>query len=112
MNAPNQQVTIDLSTNPTPPRKGANTLRVKLTDAQSKPITQAQVKVTFYMPAMPAMGMAAINKSTALTDKGNGTYEGPLELPSGGSYQVTITAAKGGKTIASKQLNLTATGGM
>jgi Cu(I)/Ag(I) efflux system membrane fusion protein/cobalt-zinc-cadmium efflux system membrane fusion protein len=112
MNGPAQQAAIEFSTEPSPPRKGSNMLRMRLTDAQGKPIVQAQVKVTFSMPAMPAMGMAAINKSTALTDKGNGTYEGPLELPSGGSYQVTITAAKGGKTIASKQLNLTATGGM
>jgi Cu(I)/Ag(I) efflux system membrane fusion protein/cobalt-zinc-cadmium efflux system membrane fusion protein len=113
MNGPAEQAAIEFTTEPSPPRKGSNTLRVKLTDPQSKPITQAQVRVTFYMPAMPAMGMAAINKGTTLTDKGNGgTYEGPLELPSGGSYQVTITAAKEGKTIASKQLNLTATGGM
>jgi Cu(I)/Ag(I) efflux system membrane fusion protein/cobalt-zinc-cadmium efflux system membrane fusion protein len=112
MNGPAEQAAIEFSSEPSPPRKGANTLSVKLTDARGESITQAQVKVTFYMPAMPAMGMAAINKGTALADKGNGTYEGSLELPSGGSYQVTITAAKDGKTVASKQLNITATGGM
>jgi Cu(I)/Ag(I) efflux system membrane fusion protein/cobalt-zinc-cadmium efflux system membrane fusion protein len=112
MNGPAEQATIEFSSEPSPPRKGGNMLRVKLTDAQGKPITQAQVKVTFYMPAMPAMGMAAINKAAPLADKGNGTYESPLELPNGGSYQVTITAAKDSKTITSKQLNLTATGGM
>src|SRR5579863_795536 len=103
MNPPAQRAFIDFSTAPSPPRKGSNTLRVKLSSAEGKPITAAQVTVTFYMPAMAAMGMAAINKSATLADKGEGTYEGELDLSSGGSYQVTITAVQDGKTIASKQ---------
>lgn len=112
MNAPAEQAAIDFSTEPTPPRKGSNTLRVKLTNAEGKPITAAQVTVTFYMPAMPAMGMAAIKKVATLASKGDGTYEGSLELSSGGPYQVAIVAITNGHTIASKQLNVTATGGM
>lgn len=112
MNGPAEQADIEFNSEPSPPRKGNNTLRVVLKDAQGKPIPQAQVKVTFYMAAMPAMGMAAISQSAALTERGNGMYEGSLELPSGGSYQVTITAAKDGKSLAAKQLNVTATGGM
>jgi len=112
MNAPSEQAAIDFRTEPTPPRKGSNTLRVKLTSADGKSITAAQVTVTFYTPAMPAMGMAAIKKVATLADKGNGTYEDALELPSGGSYQVTVTAMKDGKTIGSKQLNVSVTGGM
>lgn len=112
MNRPPEQTVIEFSTQPSPPRNGMNTLRVKLTDAQGKPMVQAQVTVTFYMAGMPAMGMAAISKSTALMDKGSGAYEGTLQLPSGGSYQVTITAAKDGKSIGSKQVNVSVTGGM
>ena len=67
---------------------------MKLTSAEGKPITAAQVTVTFYMPAMPAMGMAAIKKVATLAGKGDGIYEGSLELPSGGSYQVTVTAVQ------------------
>jgi Cu(I)/Ag(I) efflux system membrane fusion protein/cobalt-zinc-cadmium efflux system membrane fusion protein len=112
MNGPAGQGAIEFSTEPSPPWKGNNVLRVKLTNDQGKPVTQAQVRVTFYMAAMPAMGMAAINKSAILGERGNGAYEGSLELANGGSYQVTIAAAKDGKTIAGKQLNLNATGGM
>src|SRR5215831_5578418 len=54
MNGPNQQITIDLSTDPTPPHKGANTLRVKLTGTDGKRVTGMQTVVTFFMPAMPA----------------------------------------------------------
>jgi RND family efflux transporter MFP subunit len=112
VNSPAEQVSIDLSSTPSPPRSGGNTLRVKLTGAGSKPVTGAQVTVTFYMPAMPAMGMAAIKKTATLSDRGDGTYEAPLELPSGGSYQVTLTATRNGQTIGSKQLSVNATGGM
>ena len=112
MNAPVQQIGIDLSSEPATPRKGANTIRVKLTGADGKPVAGAQITVTFFMAAMPAMGMAAMRDAVTLGDKGNGLYEGPLELQSGGTWQVTITAQRGGQTIATKQLSLSATGGM
>ena len=72
---------IDFSTEPSPPRKGANTLHVKLTGPDGKPVTGAQVTVTFFMPAMPAMGMAAEHATAALADKGNGLYEGASATP-------------------------------
>ncbi|HEX5434641.1 MAG TPA: FixH family protein, partial [Candidatus Angelobacter sp.] len=109
---PQQTANLDLTTEPSPPHKGANTFRVKLTDASGKPIAGAQVTVTFYMPAMPAMGMAAMNTTATLADKGNGLYEGSGELGSGGTWQVTITGQKNGQTLASKQMNVSATGGM
>ena len=80
-------------------------MRVKLTGADGKPVTGAQVTVTFFMAAMPAMGMAAMRDVAALADKGNGLYEGPLQLQSGGTWQVTITVQRGGQTIATKQLS-------
>lgn len=106
------QGTIDFTTDPTPPRKGQNAFRVRLTDSKGSPVAGAQVTVRFYMAAMPAMGMAAMNTTATLTDKGNGLYEGFGALGSGGPWQVTITAQKNGQTIASKQLSLNATGGM
>jgi Cu(I)/Ag(I) efflux system membrane fusion protein/cobalt-zinc-cadmium efflux system membrane fusion protein len=64
------------------------------------------------MAGMPAMGMAAMNTSTKLIDKGNGTYEGPGSLGSGGTWQVTISVQKSGRVIATKQLRVNAAGGM
>ena len=103
---------MDFTSDPSPPHKGSNTLQVKLRRADGKPITGAQVSVTFYMAAMPAMGMAAIRKQATLADKGDGSYEGTLDLPSGGSYQLTLTAQRNGQTLASKHLTVNATGGM
>jgi RND family efflux transporter MFP subunit len=113
MNAPAQtQATVELTTVPSPPQKGSNTIRIKLTDQAGKPITGAQVNVTFFMAAMPAMGMAAMKTVVQGSDKGDGVYEGNGALGSGGTWQVTITAQQNGQTIANKQLSINATGGM
>ncbi|MGH9561019.1 MAG: efflux RND transporter periplasmic adaptor subunit, partial [Terracidiphilus sp.] len=49
MNAP--QATVELSSDPTPPRKGSNIFRVKVADASGSPLSGAEVSVTFFMPA-------------------------------------------------------------
>jgi RND family efflux transporter MFP subunit len=110
INAP--QANAELSSDPNPPRKGSNVFRVKLTDANGSLLSGADVNVTFFMAAMPAMGMAAMHTSVTLSDKGNGLYEGSGDLGSGGTWQVTIVAKKSGHIIASKQLSVNATGGM
>ncbi len=111
MNAP-AQANVELTTDPNPPHKGNNVVRVKVTSNNGQPVTGAQVTVTFYMAAMPAMGMAAMKTVINATDKGRGMYEGTGDLGSGGTWQVSITASQNGQMIASKQLTLNATGGM
>ncbi|MCU1254291.1 MAG: efflux transporter, family, subunit [Candidatus Angelobacter sp.] len=106
------QANIELTTDPSPPKKGSNVFRVKLTGANGSPIAGAQVSVTFFMPAMPAMGMSAMKTNADLSNKGNGLYEGKGELGSGGTWQVSIVARQNGTVIASKQLSVNATGGM
>jgi len=112
MNTPNQQIGIDLTTDPSPPHKGANTVWVKLTTADGKPLTGTQTKITFFMPAMPAMGMAAMRTVATLAEKGNGIYEGPIRLETGGTWQVTVTVQHDGQTIGTKQFTVSAAGGM
>ena len=106
------QVLIEFMTEPSPPRKGANTLRVRLTGSDGKPVNGVQATAAFFMPAMPAMGMAEQHASASFTEKGNGNYESPLRLEAGGTWQVTITIQRAGTTIATKQLSVSATGGM
>lgn len=106
------QATVELTTDPSPPRKGSNAFQIKVIAANGAPVTGAQVNVTFFMAAMPAMGMAAMKTSVDLSEKGNGVYEGKGDLDSGGTWQVTITARKNQTVIASKQLTLNAAGGM
>ena len=113
MNVPAQaQANVELTTTPSPPHKGNNTVRVKLMDPSGKPLAGAQVTVTFFMAAMPAMGMAAMKTVVQTSDKGDGLYEGSGSLGSGGTWQVIITAIQNGQAIANKQLTLDAAGGM
>jgi Cu(I)/Ag(I) efflux system membrane fusion protein/cobalt-zinc-cadmium efflux system membrane fusion protein len=113
MNAPaQQQPNVELTSDPEPPHKGSNVVRVKLTAQDGKPIVGANVSVTFYMAAMPAMGMAAMETVINATDKSDGMYEGKGDLGSGGTWQVSIRAQQNGQTIVSKQLTVNATGGM
>ena len=114
MNAPAgaPQGTIELTTEPSPPAKGSNVFRVKITGVNGAPISGAQVSVTFFMPAMQSMGMAAMKTSVNLSDKGNGLYEGSGELGSGGTWQVNIIAQQNGTVVATKHLSVDVAGGM
>ena len=107
-----EQIRIEMTTDPSGPQKGKNTVRIKLTGADGKPVDGVQVSATFFMPAMPAMGMVAEHASAALAARGQGVYEGPLELASGGTWQVTITVRRAGSIIAAQKLTVNASGGM
>lgn len=103
---------VTLTTDPSPAQKGKNTVRVKLTDAEDKPVSGAEVTVTFFMAAMPSMNMPEMKTVIKGEGKGAGMYEGEGELGSGGMWQVTVTAKQKGKTIVAKKLTVKATGGM
>jgi Cu(I)/Ag(I) efflux system membrane fusion protein/cobalt-zinc-cadmium efflux system membrane fusion protein len=106
------QATLEYASTPATPHQGNNTFRVKLTGTDGSPVTGAQVSVTFFMPAMPAMGMAAMRNVATLNDKGGGVYEGAGQVQMGGTWQVTVLATKNGQTLAQKQMSVTAEGGM
>lgn len=110
--SPGPTAKIELTTAPSPPRKGSNSFRVRLSSAAGAPITGAQVSVRLFMPAMPAMGMAQMDVRVALAERGGGLYEGKGELGSGGRWQVTIQATRQGQAVARLQATLAATGGM
>jgi RND family efflux transporter MFP subunit len=113
INAPAPKpATVELTTDPSPPHKGSNTIGVKLASGDGKPVTGAQVTVTLFMPAMQDMGMAAMKTVVHATEKGGGLYEANGDLVSGGTWQVTVTATQNGQVIVSKHLTLNATGGM
>jgi Cu(I)/Ag(I) efflux system membrane fusion protein/cobalt-zinc-cadmium efflux system membrane fusion protein len=103
---------LDFRSDPSPASRGKNKLTVTLKDGTGKPIAGAQVSATFFMAAMPAMGMAAMRAQSNLTDQGGGKYAGDIDLQSGGTWQLTISASKDGQTIAGKQLDVSVSGPM
>jgi hypothetical protein len=109
-NAPS--ASVEIATNPSPPRKGNNEVLVTVRDSLGRPVTDAQVSVVFFMPAMPAMGMAAMRVEAKATPNGNGAYAATVNLQSGGTWNVNVTANKSGRQIASRQFSMSATGGM
>lgn len=103
-----ESLLIDLRTTPSPPRSGSNRLLVTVTDAAGKPVTDLTIRVVFFMPAMPTMGMAAMRTEATLTPSGAGEFQGELQVPTSGTWQVTVTAEKGGAVVGSQQMNLNA----
>src|SRR5579863_2240064 len=106
------QASIEFTSDPSPLVRGHNKMIVTLRDSKGAPIPGAQVTVSFYMAAMPAMGMAAMHAQGTADDQGNGTYSTNIELPSGGTWSLTIAASKGGNMIATKQADVSASGSM
>ncbi|MGC1678090.1 MAG: efflux RND transporter periplasmic adaptor subunit [Candidatus Binataceae bacterium] len=104
--------TLAMSTDPSPPAKGKNIVQVTLADSSGTPIAGAEMRVIFFMPAMPSMGMAAVRAEAALADQGGGKYRAEMTLASGGTFTVTISAEKGGRSIANKQMSITVSGPM
>jgi multidrug efflux pump subunit AcrA (membrane-fusion protein) len=106
------QTSIEFTSDPNPLARGHNKMIVTLRDSKGAAISGTQVTVSFYMAAMPAMGMAAMRVQGSAEDQGNGTYAANIELPSGGTWSLTITASKGGHPIATKQVDVSAGGSM
>ena len=106
--APKADLKIDFRTDPDPPKGAAdNTVRVSVTDPSGKPVSDAQVKVTFVMPAMPSMNMPEMRASADLTWNG-AEYTGKLGVPMAGPYNVNVDVSRGGQRLASRQTRVTA----
>jgi NO-binding membrane sensor protein with MHYT domain len=78
-----------------------------VTDHDGKPVSDATVKLTLDMPAMPEMGMAAMKVSPVLAWNG-ADYSGKANIPSAGSWDVTIKVIRQNQVIASKKIKLMA----
>jgi multidrug efflux pump subunit AcrA (membrane-fusion protein) len=103
---------IEIATKPSPPHKGSNDVLITVRDSSGRPVTDASVSVVFFMPAMPAMGMAAMRVEAHAKPAENGIYSAAVNLQSGGTWNVTVSATRAGQPIANRQLTISATGGM
>jgi multidrug efflux pump subunit AcrA (membrane-fusion protein) len=102
-NAPAQKAKLTFAVDPNPPKGGSDAMfHITLTDAESKPIPDAQVKVTLVMPAMPSMGMPEM-RSTYDVPWVGGMYMGKGQIPMAGPWNVTVEATRNGQVIATQR---------
>lgn len=102
--------TIDIvfRTQPDPPKTGESVFEVVVKDASGQPVTDADVSVQLFMPAMPTMNMPAMRNETKLPHIGGGVYRGPGQVMMAGRWDATVTVAKGGQQLGRKQLAVVA----
>lgn len=97
-------IKISFSTDPDPPESGKTTFKFKLTDPEGKPITDAKVKFTILMPAMP--GMAEMRSAGDAKHTGDGVYEGELNIPVSGGWTLGVGALMPGKPPVNESFDL------
>jgi Cu(I)/Ag(I) efflux system membrane fusion protein/cobalt-zinc-cadmium efflux system membrane fusion protein len=103
-----KRIEITFRAQPDPPRTGDNTLEVSVRDASGQPIADADVSVTFFMPAMPTMNMPAMRTEAKLSPGGGGTYRGIGQVMMGGRWNVTVNVSKNGQSLGSRQFAVVA----
>jgi hypothetical protein len=103
-----QDYKISFRTEPSPAKgSGQNTFHVSVTDSDGKSISDASVKMALVMAAMPEMGMAEMK--VALTVAWNGSdYSGKANIPSAGTWNVTVQVLKQDRVISSQKMQLIA----
>ena len=93
---------------PDPPQGAKqNTIHVGLTDASGKAVSDAQVRLTFTMPAMPAMNMPEMKNGAELRWTGS-EYTGPIQILTAGGWNVGIEARRGNEVLATSQTHINA----
>jgi len=99
---------VSFRSDPAMPQGGTEpTVHVSVQDAAGKPVTDAQVQVTLFMPAMPAMGMSEMRAVTTLAASGS-EYAGRIKVPTPGTWTVTVEVSRGGQRLTSYRSSLNA----
>ena len=101
-------VAIEFRSQPDPPKTGESTFEVTVKDVSGKPVTDGDVSVLQFMPAMPTMNMPAMRNETKLLHAGGGVYRGPAQVMMAGRWDVTVTVTKGGQPLGRRQFAMVA----
>jgi hypothetical protein len=108
--APSTGPALDISfrSQPDPPKSGESLFEVAIKDPAGQPVTDVEVAVQLFMPAMPTMNMPAMRNETKLPHVAGGIYRGAGQVMMAGRWDVTVTVGKGGQQIGRKQLAIVA----
>lgn len=100
-------VNITLVVDPDAPVVGSATLRITLTDSNDTPINDAVLEIR---GDMSHAGMEPVLANAEASQAG--VYEVPFTWTMGGDWIVTVTAILADGRIASREFDLTVSGGM
>ena len=97
--SPSQNYTVTLRPEPAPPKGGSDGMfHVTVMGPDGKVVSDAQVKVTLVMPAMPSMGMGEMRSAINLTWNGS-EYVGSGPIAMAGPWNVTVEASRNGQLL-------------
>ena len=101
---------VSFRSDPATPRGDSTpTFHVSVQDATGKPVSDAFVKATLFMPAMPAMGMSEMREAATLSWKGSeSAYAGAIKVPTAGTWAVTVEVSRSGQVLTSYRTSLNA----
>jgi RND family efflux transporter MFP subunit len=106
--APKPTATLQLTLDPAEPKFGRSVhLAARLADAAGKPVVGADVSATFFMPAMPAMGMGEMKDEVKLAWDGS-AYSAKYSIPMAATWTVTAVARKDGAVVARQRVTVNA----
>lgn len=98
---------VTFRADPTPPRGGEEARVYVNAQEAGQAVPDAQVRVTLFMPAMPAMGMGEMREAVTLQWKGS-EYAGAIKVPMSGTWTVTVDVSRGGRTVTTYRTTLNA----
>ncbi|MEO7190977.1 MAG: FixH family protein [Vicinamibacterales bacterium] len=101
-------IQVALRTVPDPARIGENQFEATVADSQGKPLTDADVTVQLFMPAMPTMNMPAMRNEVTLSAVSAGVYRGTGQVLMAGRWDLTVSVSRAGKSLGSRQQPLVA----
>jgi manganese oxidase len=108
VSTPTAAYKVAFRTDPSPPVASKNsTMHVSVSDSSGNTVSDATVRLTLIMPAMPAMGMAEMRDSTLLAWNGS-DYSGTVTILMSGAWNVLVDVERAGQPRATYRLRLEA----
>jgi len=97
---PGSAFSFTFRTSPEPPAPGTdNRAHVTVLDSAGKPVSDAEVRITAVMPAMPSMGMPEMRDTADLHWDGS-EYMGQLKVGMAGPWNVIVEARRNDQLLA------------
>ena len=102
------EVSLTLTTRPSPLGLGQNFFEVTVRDAKGRPVTDADVSLLLVMPADAKTKHPEMRTEGQLNNVGSGKYNGIAMVTMAGAWDVTATAMQKGRQIGRTSSRMTA----